>query len=426
MPTPARIQESMFAWGFRKQTNIIKPAIAADCWRLNKLDGLLKAELVIEDDAAEMGKGHEFATQSFLSHSNVTGSIDTYLSSEWAAFVMSFGLGGVSKGGTTHLTYTCVPLVPATALELPYFTFLETIRQGGSAVLDRAALGCVLNSWLLTVGTGPGRANAKLRADFIGSGKVIEPSSIVMPVAATAEHPLFGASVAAAINGVDYVTVKNLVSLEAGWNNNVAADQGFYPGSGFQTDVAFAITADPDTDIITAAGMAPVNGEVVRFATTGTLPTGLAAYTQYYVRDSAGDTFKVAASPGGMAINITGAGSNSTVLRYDATSGAIRGRHEIGTRAASLKFVARFLNGSDELTKLKGQTPGTAVVSLTYDVNNSLILTFNQVKYKIVDLGETNGIVTVAVDCQCEHHSTLGVLSAVAKCDIDNICQAPA
>jgi hypothetical protein len=337
----------MFAWGFRKQTTIATAAIAADCWRLNKLDGLLKADLAVEDDAAEMGKGHEFATQGFPSHWNVNGTIDKYLSSEFAAWVMCFGLGGVTKGGTSHLTYTCVPIVPATALELPYFTFLETIRQGASSVLDRAVLGCAINSWLLSVGTGPGRANAKLRADFLGSGKIVEPSNIVMPASATAEHTLFGSSVTATLNGVNYVTDKNLVSLEAGWNNGINADQGFYPGSDFQTS-------------------------------------------------------------------------------GDATTGAIRGRHEIGVRTASLKFVARFLNGSLEYTKLKAQTPGTAVVTLTYDTNNSLSLTFQQVRFKVVELGESNGIVTVAVDCQCDYHATNGVLTAVAKCDVDNICQAPA
>ena len=37
------------------------------------------------------------------------------------------------------------------------------------------------------------------------------------------------------INGVDYVTAKNLVSLETSWKNNLRMNDGFYPGSGFQT-----------------------------------------------------------------------------------------------------------------------------------------------------------------------------------------------
>ena len=56
----------------------------------------------------------------------------------------------------------------------------------------------------------------------------------------------------------------------------------------------------------------------------------------------------------------------------DGSSGAIRGRLEFGNRQGNLKFVARFDSGSSEYTKLKSQTTGTAVLSLTYDTNSSL------------------------------------------------------
>ena len=122
------------------------------------------------------------------------------------------------------------------------------------------------------------------------------------------------------INGVDYVTNKNIVSLETGWKNNIRMDAGFFPGSGFQT-----------------AG--------------------------------------------------------------DGSTGAIRGRLEFGNRVGNLKFVARFMNGSDEYTKLKAQTTGTAVVTLAYDVSNSLQLTWQQVTYSVVEIAETDQILTVAVEC---------------------------
>jgi hypothetical protein len=34
---------------------------------------------------------------------------------------------------------------------------------------------------------------------------------------------------------VEYVSNKNIVSLETGWKNNIRMDSGFFPGSGFQT-----------------------------------------------------------------------------------------------------------------------------------------------------------------------------------------------
>ena len=162
--------------------------------------------------------------------------------------------------------------------------------------------------------------------------------------AATLEKLLPSASLALTINVVDYVTNKNLVSLETSWKNNVRMDSGFFPGSGFQ---------------------------------------------------SAGD----------------------------ATSGAIRGRMEFGNRQGTLKFTARFENGSTELTKLKAQSTGTAVITLTFDTNNSLAITWQKVSFATAEIGETNDFVTVAVDCTPEYDATNGVISAVAKCGVDGICQ---
>ena len=107
----------------------------------------------------------------------------------------------------------------------------------------------------------------------------------------------------------------------------------------------------------------------------------------------------------------------------DATSGAIRGRLEFGKRQGTLRFTARFENGSTELTKLKSQTTGTAVITLTYDANNSLQITWEKVSFATAEVGETDGIVTVAVECLPMYDSTNGIISAVAKCGVDSICQ---
>jgi hypothetical protein len=196
----------------------------------------------------------------------------------------------------------------------------------------------------ISIGSGPGRANSKISIEFVGSGKVIDAATgIVMP-AATAEKLLPSASLTLTINGVDYVTNKNIVSLETGWKNNIRTDSGFFPGSGFQT-----------------AG--------------------------------------------------------------DGASGAVRGRLEFGNRAGNLRFVARFENGSAEYAKLKAQTTGTAVIHLQYDADNALDLTWQKVAFQAVELGEADGILTVAVDCIPMYDAANGVLTAVAKCGVDGICQ---
>jgi hypothetical protein len=342
-----RLQEILIAFGKGKQTDIATANAAANMWQLRKLNAALaNPKLNTENDADEYGKGHEFPIQSFQTSWDVNGTLEKYLGAEIGAWAMAFGLGKVVKSGATpNFTYTCTPLIPANgdAAELPYFSFVEQIRPGAGVVVDRMAVGCVVEGWTITISSGPGRANSKITVEFIGSGKYTEPSGIAIP-AATVEKLLPSASLALTINGVNYVSSKNIVSLETTWKNNVLVDAGFFPGSGFQT-------------------------------------TG------------------------------------------DGTSGAIRGRLEFGKRQGTLKFVARFENGSTELTKLRNQSTGTAVILLSYDPNNSLELTWQKVSFAMAELGETDGIVTVSVECLPMWDATNGIVSAVAKCNVDGICQ---
>ncbi len=346
---PAKIREILIGFGFAKQDDIATANTVAGIWRLGKLNASFSGPtLNTENDAPELGKGNEFATQVFKTSWDVKGQIEKYLSSDFAAWVMAFGLGSVTPSGSAgNFIYTCIPLDPVEdGIELPYFSFVEQMRPDADPVVDRMAVGCAIEDWTLTVGSGPGRANSKLVANFSGSGKHIEPSAITLPTA-TVEKLLPSASLACTINGVDYVTNKNIVSLEATWKNNLKLDAGFYPGSGFQTS-------------------------------------------------------------------------------GDATTGAVRGRLEVGDREAGLTFTARFVHDSDELAKLLAQTEGTAVISLTYDVNNNLTLTYHRVVFSVAELGEIDGIVTVQVTVQPLWHSTNGLLTAVAKCNTEGIAAAEA
>ena len=237
MGTPANMREILIGLGKCHQADIATPNAAAGMWRLNKLNAsFIPPKLTTEDDAAEYGKGHEFAEQVFKTSWDVQGQLEKYNSAEFAAWVMSYGLGKSVKTGTLpNYVYTCTPLDPVTdGIELPYFTVLEQMRPGAGAVLDRAMVGCAVEGWTWTVGSGPGRANSKLVADIVGSGKYVQPSVIVMP-GKTDEKLLPSASLEATILTVDYVTAKDIISLEATWKNNIRLDSGFFPGSGFQT-----------------------------------------------------------------------------------------------------------------------------------------------------------------------------------------------
>lgn len=141
------------------------------------------------------------------------------------------------KSGTApNFTYTGTPLIPSSgdAAELPYFSFVEQIRRGAVVVIDRMAVGSDVERWTISIGSGPGRANSKITVEFVGAGEATEPSGITMP-AATLEKLLPSASLAPTVNGVNYVSNKNIVSLETSWKNSVRLDGGFFPGSGFQT-----------------------------------------------------------------------------------------------------------------------------------------------------------------------------------------------
>jgi hypothetical protein len=78
-----------------------------------------------------------------------------------------------------------------------------------------------------------------------------------------------------------------------------------------------AFTADAGTDVITANAHGLINGETLRFK-GGDLPSGLVQGTLYYVRDVTSNTFKVAATGGGSAINLADAGSG--VMTFTAPS----------------------------------------------------------------------------------------------------------
>jgi hypothetical protein len=338
----ANVNELMNAWGFGKQADIVTANLVGAMWRMTNLNVKPWAQNpVSEDNATEVGKGHEFATQIFKSHyAPPEHEIQKYLCSEFAAMAFSFGLGNVVKTGTTpNFVYTMVPILGATnptELELPYFSYVQQIRPGGSSVLDQMLVGCAVKTLKLSVKDSPGRASAMLSAGLVTSGKYTEPSVITMPVE-TPVHEIGSASMTLTINGVDYVTPKAFMSLEWSWDNNFRP--GWYPGSGAQ------------------------------------------------------DGYQ------------------------------IQGRIEIGDRSHGLTFTARYRNGSPELTKLRALTTGTAVLVLTNDANNNVTITEQQMGFKMAEVGETNGIVTVAVTGSPQYNATNGLVTVTAKTAFDGICQ---
>lgn len=438
------IREKMIGFGFARQSAIATPNTVDGIWRLNKLNtSFAGPRLNTENDAAELGKGHEFPSQVFKTSWDAGGQIEKYLSSDFAAWAMAFGLGkSVKSGSAPNLIYTSTPLdPPADGIELPVFSYIEQIRPGAGVILDRMAVGCAVNSWTLTVGSGPGRANSKLVVEIVGTGKHKEPSGIELP-AATLEKLLPSSSLACTINGVNYVSSKNIVSLEAAWRNNIRMDSGFYPGSGFQgwlpqVDTITLTGAEGTANVTLAGGLTKLvtYGDSLTDTAADFVTSHAAAYLAVgIVVTSDGPDIIFTASDAETSFthpqianatgDLAGTVENTQAATNDPTSGAIRGRMEVGDRECALSFVSRFAYGSTELAKLKAQTEGTAVVSLSYDANNSLGLTYQRLQFAVVELGDTDGIITVQVTCTPLMHSDNGLLTAVAKCNTDGIAEA--
>lgn len=123
----------------------------------------------------------------------------------------------------------------------------------------------------------------------------------------------------AAAAGETALTAAELFDVPAGstvaWIGAWGALSGgtFYAYAPNGSTGVFDFTADATTDIITAPAHGFANGDTVTFY-GGTPPGGLTEGTVYFVRDVTTDTFKVAATNGGAAINLTSVGSQLCVV----------------------------------------------------------------------------------------------------------------
>lgn len=102
-----------------------------------------------------------------------------------------------------------------------------------------------------------------------------------------------------------------------------------------------AFTADAGTDVCTATSHGLTDGDMLFVANTGgALPTGLSANTPYYVRDATTNTFKLATSFGGSAIDITGAGTGTHTFHTQFRVPDLRGSVFLGagTRVRTMTF----------------------------------------------------------------------------------------
>ena len=236
----ANVNELLNAWGYKKQAAIGTANVVGGMWRHTNLNTKPWAKVPVnEDDRMEIGKGHEFPTQLFKSHYNMpTYELSKYASSEFLAWATAFSLGNVTLSGSGPYVYVIIPALGATnptGLELPYFSFVQQIRPGGSAVLDEMLVGCAVKGWKLSIKNSPGRASATCAVECVTTGQYTSPSAITVPAISTPHEFNAGMISTLTFNGINYLSggsAKDFVSMEASWENNFRP--GFFPGSGAQ------------------------------------------------------------------------------------------------------------------------------------------------------------------------------------------------
>lgn len=131
--------------------------------------------------------------------------------------------------------------------------------------------------------------------------------------------------------------------------SNCADNNGRYIScdSGSRNSTVTMTIASPG--VVTWTGnLIPDNLGVV-FTTTGALPTGITAGVTYYARDITADTFRVAATPGGTAINTSGSQSGVHTATTDAyavyTSGGVAARITPTINDGLINAITDYMSG---------------------------------------------------------------------------------
>lgn len=245
---PARSQNLKVGIGFKRQTNTGEVATtaaelqtaltAAELWSLgNSTFSIPFPEFTQEDNAPFFGKGDEWATQVFPTSIRIPYTWDFHLTSQNWAQVICFALGKITEStpGVGASQYLAIPQDPGvTGVNLPATTIVGDILAGGALeILDIAAVGVVCSGFNLKLQRGPGLQNTQLTSTWLGCGKYVNNSGIVVPAATVEQRLGAGSATALTINGVNYIANARFVDLDFGFQNNPI--EGYYPGSGQQS-----------------------------------------------------------------------------------------------------------------------------------------------------------------------------------------------
>jgi hypothetical protein len=303
---PARIQGLILGLGKAKQSNI--STASASFLRFTKLDtNVTSTGLTTETDKDEIGKGNEFISAGgvFPVSFMPKNSLNKYASAEFVIWTTAYGLGSVVEAAGA---YTINPIDIGTTLELPYFSVVEQVAEGGGSAIDNMFIGCALKRWRYEFNSGPGRQSSKMTAEWEGSGLLTSPSGVTIP-GITAEHNMLGASMALTINGTDYVANKRILSGFIDWDNALLPNSRFFPGAGTQSGAA-------------VAGRLETGSRVPRFEFTTRLVSGSPEYAAL-IAQTTGTAVLTVAFDATHTVTFTFASISYEVVENNQTEGIV-------------------------------------------------------------------------------------------------------
>jgi hypothetical protein len=184
------------------------------------------------------------------------------------------------------------------------------VLTGGVAQVWAAVSGGIAAAYFLAEDSSNGQHSTQQGAvaPVVASGVVVTFSVYAQAVTRSAVRLNFFNG--AANIGCDF----NLTTGIAGTPDAGISSVAITAGGGTSSPVTISIASPA---VITWAANGLTNGQAVVFSTTGALPTGLTAGTVYYVVAAMPNTFEVGATPGGAAINTSGAQSGVHTATVD-------------------------------------------------------------------------------------------------------------
>lgn len=187
------------------------------------------------------------------------------------------------------------------------------------------------------------------------------------------------------------------------------------PGNGnlvATSQLGFVANATTDTFTTLPVQHKLANGSRVRVSSTGTLPVGLAANTDYYVKEASGTNFRLSATVNGPSVNITSSGSG---IHSVETQGV-----EKRSGSAALTFSANpdFFPGADGNDRIKvaiQAVPGIGPITSTLSGSGTV-----QDPYLYTVITTANNNSTDAVASFVAGDSSISSILAISKSGDDS------